>query len=213
MEASTLGAKWRGSDDSESGNNGRFSWGQQAAHFPSTSAFKEAMVKDREVIALVGALMMTISWALLVTEPGSECPRWMHMATMLAQSIAAVLSSLATLGAVRTVLLVNTSSSEQTIALLSMVHEARWIKKAHSYNLLEWSIGSLVCASAGTIGCTHGLHNGELAAFILVFAAGGLWWLHEREIHGRARRQVGRDYSQLTTRRWTEAESGAAAAS
>ena len=135
MEASTLGAKWRLADKdvNGSGDGSRFSWGQQAAQFQHLHEFKEAMVKDRECIALIGALMMTISFSYVLSQSGKECPREVELLWLLAQSLAAVLSSLSTLVALHGVLLINTSSSEQTVALLQSVHENRWWKKAHPF--------------------------------------------------------------------------------
>jgi hypothetical protein len=191
MEASTLGAKWRLADENEdsSGSGGRFSWGQQAAQFQHLEAFKEAMVKDREVIALVGALMMTISFSYMVAENGRECPREVELLGLLAQSLAAVLSSLSTLVALHGVLLINTSSCEQTVALLQSVHEARWWKKAHPFNTLMWSIGGIAAATTIRVGCTHGLHGGEFATFAILLAGAICVWLHEASIHRQARRE------------------------
>eukprot|EP00966_Prymnesium_polylepis_P033859 787403-Prymnesium_polylepis.1 len=111
-------------------------WRDLAARHDSLQAFKDCVVKDQELIALVGALIMTVAFAYDTSE--CDVDGWWGTVYVVAATCCILLSTLTTAVAVRTVSLINAQPSDCTVSLLeSLEEQRRCLSWAHSFNLMK----------------------------------------------------------------------------
>lgn len=120
-------------------------WTQlQAQRGLSDNQLKSAVMKDQETIALVGALVMTITFAVHVTDDAlTESSRYVRFAYLLATGCSASLSMAGTIVAVRTVIMLTINNAADAPVLLDHVSRQRVHWRFHSFNLVKWSFFSL----------------------------------------------------------------------
>ena len=117
----------------------------QAKRGLSDDELKAAVVKDQETIALVGALVMTITFAVHVNDDAVvDSTRGIRCAYLLATGCSSALALTGTVIAVRTVIMLNINKAEDAPHLLNYVERQRLNWRFFSFNFVKWSIFSLL---------------------------------------------------------------------
>ena len=163
-------------------------WGVVAKGFgQDTGAFKAAVIKDNETLALIGALTLTICFSMLHSDfEDGILP--VRLAYILTVAVATSSSLLCTVLSVRTILLVNSGPSSETLALMRGLAERRKFAHIHPFNLMRATLYFMLCASTIRTYVEYGV--GCTIVLGTVFAFTGWLFLHEDEIHYLARMEV-----------------------
>ena len=134
----------------------------------SDDAFKEAVIRDNEIVALVAGLLTTVAFAgLLVPMEGADGWRPALRLTYLSATFAAVgLSLSATVIAVRTIVLVNSAPASSCLFLLEHVQQGRLWHKLNPFMLTAWSVTPLLFACCLFTGHAYGLTEFVVAALL-----------------------------------------------
>ena len=145
--------------------------------FKQPTDFKEACIRDNECLALVGALLLTIAFPMLEADIAAEDQHVaMQLLYIAASSAAVMLSLLGTTLAVRTILLVNSGSAEQTLGMLKELTQGRRERTggehAHPYNFIRLSLAAMLASCAIRVYVTYGIGGAAVvcSAIALTFA-------------------------------------------
>ena len=147
-------------------------WGQlQAQRGLSDDQLKSAVIKDQETIALVGALVMTITFAVHVTDDAlTESSRYVRCAYLLATSCSAALSMAGTILAVRTIIMLTINTAADASVLLDYVDHQRIHWRLYSFNLVKWSFFSLFIPQSILVIASYEVSEAVAYILPLVFA-------------------------------------------
>jgi hypothetical protein len=164
-------------------------WSTIAAEFgEDVGAFKDAVLKDLEVVSIIGGLYMTIAFAALSVdfgESGSELIAMARLAYLVCVFLSVALSTAATCISVRTILLLNTAPATRTLDLLSEVGARRLHSSLHPFNILLFTHIPLFLSACIYTAILHGPLAGLVGTVIFVATLGYL--RHEDQVHLSAR--------------------------
>ena len=128
-------------------------------------AFKEAVIRDNEIVALVAGLLATIAFAGLLA-PMEACCAPVRLAYLAATFCAMGMSLSGTVIAVRTIVLVNSQPAADCLYLMEQVQQRRLWHKLNPFMLTHWSVTPLLFATCLLLLCAYGTAEFLLAALL-----------------------------------------------
>ena len=123
-------------------------WKNQSIIYKDKDKFKIGLIKDQEIIAFVGALIMTIVFSY----DNIEIKNISGYIYIISLNICICFSSLTTITSIRTIVLVNSLPCEKTEELMDTIeiHKSKYyLAWLHPFNLMQLTIFTLFT--------THGL--------------------------------------------------------
>ena len=164
-------------------------WQQVANAFESEEQFKGAVLKDLEVVSLVGALMMTIALSIHLTDDWIDETQPLLRRCYLASVFASIVLSLSgTILAARTIVMLNLQPGSRSAALLSRMEARRLIISFYPYNLVKIATLTLVGSPCFIVIANY--ETTEWIAVIGLMLAMVLYLLGEDHNHSTAALEV-----------------------
>ena len=145
-------------------------WKQTSNLYANDADFKAAVLKDNEVVAVVGALLGGMSFAGLlvsVDKTASSEARWIYLASMVV-AVASALSS--SLNAMRTVLLINSAPASCTLQLMQALERHCFRRVFYPFRLANISSAALFTASVAWVACAYSKNETAVCAGMMGFA-------------------------------------------
>ena len=147
------------------GEYGDAFWKEVEASFETPDDFKTKVVKDLEVIALVGALMMTIALGVHLSEDWIEdASPWLRVGYLMSTFLSISFSMMGTLLASRSIVMVNLQPADKCAAMLAFTDGQRIFKQLYPFNLIKLGTVSLVCSPCFLVAAKYS--TSELALVI-----------------------------------------------
>ena len=124
-------------------------FGTLASQFKDPVDFKEAVIRDNEALALVGALLLTVAVPLIEVDLLEyDISQPIQVVYITVSSASVMLSLLGTTIAVRTILMVNGGNAAQTLPMLRELTKGRIAntggQDAHPYNFVRYSLAAML---------------------------------------------------------------------
>jgi len=172
-------------------------WGAVHCRFGDNhAAFKDAVVKDLELVAMVGGLIMTVAFAGLSMSPYAQedltlkadevdIKVVLRMIYVFFVVAGCCFSSAGTLIAIRTVLLVNASPVTDTLQLLVNVSNLRTLPWLHAFNAIKAAVVSMLLAVCTFVLCSYSYYEFTICAVMMALTIGLL--NQEDANHAKAR--------------------------
>jgi len=131
-------------------------WKKQALIYKDKDKFKNSVIKDQEIIAFIGALIMTIVFSYNTI----QIKNIMGYIYIISLNMCICLSSMTTIISIRTIVLVNSLPYEKTEELMNTIeiHKSKyyfgWL---HPFNLMQLTIFTLFTTHSLLIYLEYGI--------------------------------------------------------
>jgi|TARA_Y100000389_G_scaffold200378_1_gene240658 hypothetical protein len=131
-------------------------WKNQSIIYKDNDKFKNSVIKDQEIIAFIGALIMTIVFSY----ENIQIKNIIGYIYIISLNICICFSSLTTITSIRTIVLVNSLPCEKTEELMDRIeiHKSKYyLAWLHPFNLMQLTIFTLFTSHSLLIYLKYGI--------------------------------------------------------